>query len=133
MRTELRIVIDETCPWRIAKELAARGYEDATSAHQLRATGLKDPEWFQLLAALSEEVVLVTYDNNMATEHGAALSQSGIALAVIDKEGRPEDMTEEQYWREIIHRHAHRFVNQEPGSLWRYRRRGRRRITLKGK
>jgi LmbE family N-acetylglucosaminyl deacetylase len=97
----------------------------------LRGTGLKDPEWFQLLRDLPEDVVLVTYDNNMPLEHGSELSASGIALAVIDKAGRPLDMSEEEYWREIIHRHAHRFINQQPGSLWKYRRRGRRRITLK--
>lgn len=80
---------------------------------------------------LDKDVVLVTYDNNMPLEHGAELERAGIALAVIDKNGRPEDMTEEEYWREIIHRHAHRFSNQERGSMWRYRRRGRSRIVRK--
>jgi hypothetical protein len=92
---------------------------------------LKDPEWFEVLAALPEDVVLVTYDNNMPVEHGRELSRSGIALAVIDTRGRPDEMSEEEYWREIIHRHAHRFVNQERGSIWKYRRRGRRRLSVK--
>jgi LmbE family N-acetylglucosaminyl deacetylase len=113
----------------MAKELSRRGLT-ATSAKQLRATGTTDPELIKMLGKKKEDVVLVTYDNHMAVEHADPLREAGIALAVIDSAGKPEDMTLDEYWRDVIHRQAHRFANQEPGSLWRYRRNGRRRITL---
>ena len=52
----------------------------------------------------------------------------GITLAVIDSRNRPDDLTVEQYWREVIHRHAHQIAEQAPGTLWKYRRTTRRRI-----
>lgn len=128
MPLELQIVLDENLPWTIQAELKARGYL-ATSNYTLNASGLEDPEWLEVVANLSDPpAVLITYDNAMPVEHGAWLSQLGVTLAVVDSHNRPADLTPEQYWREVIHRHAHRFVNQDPGSWWKYRRGGRRRI-----
>jgi hypothetical protein len=119
-------VIDATCPWRIAEELRNRGYVDATSAKELGARDALDPELFKVLSALNEPVVLVTYDNKMPLEHIDEVRRHKMTLAIIDKDARPHDLTEEQYWREVIHRHAHKFVAQPPGSVWKYRCTNRR-------
>lgn len=125
---QLQIVLDENLPWSIAAELRARGYA-ATSNYALNASGLEDPDWLQIVANLSSPpAVLVTYDNAMPIEHGAWLKSLGVTLAVIDSRNRPDDLAVEQYWREVIHRHAHRLVGQQPGSWWKYRRDTRRRL-----
>lgn len=125
----LQIVLDENLPWSIAAELKARGYA-ATSNYALNASGLEDPEWLEVVANLaSPPAVLVTFDNAMPAEHGVWLESLSVTLAVIDSHERPEDLTPEQYWRDVIHHHAHRFPHQEPGSWWKYRRRTRRRLN----
>lgn len=60
---------------------------------------------------------MVTFDNKMAIEHRALLDQHGTTLAVVDKLGRPAHLTAEQYWRDVIHRHAHRIASQPAGTL----------------
>lgn len=127
----LRIVVDENLPWSIAQELRARGYQDATSNHEEGLVGKLDPEVFEALAAMDEEVILVTFDNAMPQRHGPELVGSGIALAVVDSKNQPPDLKPEEYWREVIHRHAHRFVNQAPGAFWKYRRGGRNPIVAR--
>jgi hypothetical protein len=92
-------------------------------------TGTKDPDLFPLLADHPEPLVLVTYDNAMPLAHGPDLIQHSITLAVIDKAAVPSELTTEEYWREVIHRHAHRFARQEPGSWWKYRSGGRNRLS----
>lgn len=116
-------MIDATCPWRIADELVARGYVDATSARKLGHDKTKDPPWLRWLHAnIAVPYVLVTYDNHMPTQHAAVLRECGTTLAVLDAESRPATgLTEEQYWREVIHRHAHRFFVQPAATLVRYR------------
>jgi hypothetical protein len=125
---ELGIYIDETCPWRIADELKRRG-RLATSHKHLRTTGTKDPDLFPVLAGHADRLVLVTYDNAMPLAHGPDLTEHGITLAIIDKKAVPPELTTEQYWREVIHRHAHRFASQDPGSWWKYRCSGRARLN----
>ncbi len=121
------MVLDENLPWSIAAELRARGYA-ATSNYALNANGLEDPEWLQVVANLSLPSVLLTYDNAMPVGHGPWLRSLDVTLAVIDSRQPLRHLTPEQYWRDVIHRHAHRFVTQEPGSWWRYRTRGGRRL-----
>lgn len=120
-----RIVIDATCPWRIAEELAARGYRDATSPHQLKKPEIKDPPLLKLIHDSLEPAILVTFDNKMPVEHRGLLTRYSTTLAVIDKEAEPASMTREEYWRDVIHRHAHRFAEQDVGTLFKYRQRGR--------
>lgn len=108
-------------------ELTARGYV-ATSNYALNAAGTEDPEWLQIVANLKPESVLVTFDNAMPLEHADLLRSLSITLAVIAAGDRPIGRTLEQYWREVIHRHAHRVASQAAGSCWRYRQTGRRRI-----
>lgn len=105
----------------------ARGYT-ATSNYALNASGLTDPEWLEIVANLSPPAVLITFDNAMPVEHGPWLRSLRVTLAVIDSRNRPPSLTPEQYWRDVIHRHAHRFAEQEPGACWKYRLRTRRRI-----
>jgi hypothetical protein len=124
-----QIVLDENVPWSIATELRSRGYA-ATSNYAVNASGLEDPEWLEVVANLSPLAVLVTYDNAMPVEHAEWLSSLRVTLAVIDSRNRPSDLTPEQYWREVIHRHAHRFIAQERGSCWKYRRDTRRRLEV---
>jgi hypothetical protein len=70
---------------------------------------------------MKEPYVLVTYDNKMLTEHEADLRRHKTTLAVIDKTKLvASGLTQEQYWREVIHRHAHRFFAQDPGSIFKY-------------
>jgi hypothetical protein len=125
---ELQIVLDENLPWSVAAELTARGYL-ATSNYALNAAGTKDPEWLQIVANLTPRAVLVTFDNMMPVEHGERLRRIDLTLAVVAAGNRPPGRTLEQYWREVIHRNAHLIATQTAGSWWRYRQRGRRRIT----
>lgn len=76
-----------------------------------------------------EPAVLVTYDNKMPVEHRLLLDRHGTTLAVLDKDGVPDHLTLEQYWRDVIHRHAHRFATQAEASLYKYRQRGRSAIA----
>lgn len=124
---EFQIVLDENLPWSIASELRGRGYA-ATSNYALNASGTKDPEWLQIVGNLTPRSILVTFDNAMPIEHGARLRSLGITLAVIAARSRPAGRTLEQYWREVIHRHAHLIASQEAGSWCRYRQNGRRKI-----
>jgi hypothetical protein len=125
----LQIVLDENLPWSVAAELKGRGYS-ATSNYALNASGLEDPEWLEVVANLPPPAaVLVTFDNKMPVEHSAWLTDLEVTLAVVDSANRPSDLTPPQYWREVIHRHAHSMVAQEPGSWWKYRRSTRRRIN----
>ena len=82
----------------------------------------------EIVANLSPPAVLVTYDNAMPLEHGEWLRNVGATLAVIDSGKQPAELKPVQYWREVIHRHAHRFVAQPRGSWWRYWRESRRRL-----
>ena len=102
-----------------------RGYRDATSNEQLGTDGLKDVPWLLWLRDNfgDQPYVLVTYDNKMANEHAATLSKCGTTLAVIDSKtrGDADGLTEDEYTSEVIHRHAHRFATQQPGSVFKYR------------
>jgi hypothetical protein len=125
----LQTVLDENIPWSIAAELKARGYS-ATSNYALNASGLKDPEWLEIVANLSEPpAVLITYDNAMPAEHEQWLTDLRVTLAVIDSDNRPGGLTTQEDWRDTIHFHAHRFPYQDPGSWGKYRRRTRRRLN----
>lgn len=73
--------------------------------------------------------VLVTFDNKMPIQHRACSTGTGQTLAVVDRRSQPAHMTAEQYWRDVIHRHAHRFATQTGGTLYRYGQRDRRRIV----
>ena len=130
-------MLDATCPWRIAKELRERGYFDATSAEELGKAQWKDIAWLTWLHTAFSDMgsapyVLVTYDNDMLESHTELLIAYETTLAVIDKRGHdPSGLALEEYWREVIHRHAHRYVAQPVGSIFKYRATNRPlRVTL---
>lgn len=110
----------------------ARGYRDATSPHHLGDARMKDPPLLRLIHSTLEPAVLVTFDNKMPVEHGPLVVSLGTTLAVVDKDAQPDHLTREEYWREVIHREAHRFAAQEVGSRWKYRIGSRREIALSG-
>ena len=89
---------------------------------------MKDPALLRLISDDLEPAVLVTFDNKMPLEHRSLIDALGTTLAVIDKDDRPPERTTEEYWRDVIHRHANRFADQDAGSLWKYRRAARRRV-----
>jgi hypothetical protein len=96
---------------------------EATSPHELGNARIKDPPLLKLIHHSLEPAVLVTFDNKMPVEHRPLLDRYGTTLAVVDK-----DAALEQYWRDVIHRHAHRFAVQGAASLFKYRQRSRIRI-----
>ncbi len=112
-------------PWRIAEELAWRGYRDATSPHQLGDADMKDPPLLRLIHDKLEPAVLVTFDNKLPIQHASLIARYGTTLAIIDKNAQPSDLNREEYWREAIHRHAHRMADQAAGSRFKYNRRRR--------
>ena len=90
-------MLDENLPWSVAAELKTRGYL-ATSNYALNASGLKDPEWLEVVTNLPPPpAVLITFDNEMPIEHGPWLSSLGATLAVIDSRNRPAGLTLPQY------------------------------------
>lgn len=80
------------------------------------------------LAERREPLVLVTWDNKMHRSHAHDLRHFGTTLAVIDKNVRRRGLDEEPYYRDVIHRHAHRIARQPVGTTYKYTR--TRRHTL---
>jgi len=74
--------------------------------------------------------VFVTYDNKLPTQHAELIYNQRITVAVISRSGPPPELTLPQYLRDVVHRHVHRFVVQEPGTAWRYTT-GARRTRIK--
>ena len=71
---------------------------------------------------MASPYVLVTYDNNMPLEHPEILRDCNTTLAIIDKKHlAATGLTEEQYWREVIHRHTHRIAEQPRATIFLYR------------
>lgn len=125
----LQIVLDENLPWSVAAELKARGYAATltTLSTPAASTTQRGLRWSGTSAP---PAVLVTYDNAMPVEHETWLRSLSVTLSVIDSRNRPPDLTVEQYWRDVIHRHAHSFASQENETWWKYHRATRRRIDL---
>ena len=125
-----RLVLDEDINWKLAKELRRRGLRNASSNKELELVEKKDGALIKALAAEHEPCVLVAWDNKMHLSHAQALNHFGLTLAVIDKYAKRGDLSEEEYYREVIHRWAHRIVLQKPGSIVRYSRARSNRIEL---
>lgn len=112
------LVLDENMWPRLASvELHGRGRSAVALKHtELRGKG--DPDVISEVAGWTD-VVLVTNDDNMPSEHGALLSRSGLTLAVIAPR-RNRTFTIQSWERETVHRWAHLIATQAPGSLVRY-------------
>lgn len=115
--------------WKLTLELRQRGFPDATSNRQEGLLGLKDGQVIKRLATDYEPCVLVAWDNKLPESHGQTLRHFGLTVAVIDKrEGRDGltpaqrlGLTEEEYYRTVVHRQAHRMAKQEQGTIYAYR------------
>lgn len=116
--------------WKLSKELRRRGLRDATSNSGLGLLEKKDGALIKALSEQYEPCVLVAWDNKMHLSHAAELEHFGLTLAVIDKNADRGGLTDEEYYREVIHRWAHRIVRQDGGSVVRYSRVRSKRITL---
>jgi hypothetical protein len=112
--------------YRIGRELVSRGYRDATDVVHSFGRGVLDSDLFLQIGA---ESVLVTVDDDMLREHETDIQRRAPTLSLIDMRARPVELTPSEYHREVIHRHVHRMVEQERGSIYAYRRGRRRRIS----
>ncbi len=54
----------------------------------------------------------------MHRQHGQALRHFDFTLAVIDREADRGGLNDEEYYRDVIHRHAHRMATQAQGAIW---------------
>jgi hypothetical protein len=126
-----RIVLDEDINWKLAKELRRRGLRNAVSNRELELLGMKDGQLIKALAGKYEPCVLVAWDNKMHLAHAEVLRHFGLTLAVIDQYAERGDLTEEEYYREVIHRWAHRIVFQQPGVVVKYSRARSSRVRLR--
>ncbi|MDQ4048066.1 MAG: hypothetical protein M3131_01595 [Actinomycetota bacterium] len=105
---------------------------DATSCMDLGLANqsIKDSALIKRLSAEQEPCVLVAWDNKMHRQHGQALRHFDFTLAVIDREADRGGLNDEEYYRDVIHRHAHRMATQAQGAIWMYNRVRRRRLPL---
>jgi hypothetical protein len=126
-----RLVLDEDINWKLAKELRSRGLRNASSNKELQLLGKKDGQLIKALAEQHEPCVLVAWDNKMHLSHAEALRHFGLTLAVIDEHAERGDLTPEEYYREVIHRWAHRMVFQNAGAVVKYSRARGSRIELR--
>lgn len=116
------LVLDEGINWKLARELRRRGLRGSTSSHELGLLAKQDPAVFKALAEKHEPCVLVAWDNKMPLSHAVALKHFEITLAVVDRKAKRGDLSEQEYYREVIHRWAHRMVFQPPGTVVKYSR-----------
>lgn len=117
--------------WKLARELVRRGLRNATSLFALELDGKDDGQIIKGLAESHEPCVLVTWDNKMHLSHAETLRHFGVTLAVIDRYAQRGDLSEEEYYREVIHRWAHRIVFQKAGVVVKYSRARSSRIELR--
>jgi hypothetical protein len=106
--------------WKVAKELRYRGMRNASSNKELGLLGKKDGALIKALAEEHEPCILVAWDNKMHLSHAQALDHFKMTLAVVDQRAKRGGLSEEEYYREVIHRWAHRMVVQVPGTVVKY-------------
>jgi hypothetical protein len=115
--------------WKLTLELRQRGFPDATSNRQLGLLTLKDGQLIKALASDHEPCVLIAWDKKLHIAHRRELDHFNLTLAVIDRRigrdgltpARRLGLTDEEYYRTVIHRQAHQMAVQAQGSIWRYR------------
>jgi hypothetical protein len=93
---------------------------NASSNKELDLLGKKDGALLKAPAEQHEPCVLVAWDNKMHLSHAQTLDHFELTLAIIDKHAKRGGLTEEEYYREVIHRWAHRISFQRPGDVVRY-------------
>src|SRR4051794_14097327 len=101
--------------WKLAAELRKRGLP-ASSNKELGLLAKKDGALIKALSETYEPCVLVVWDNKMHLSHARELLHFDLTLAVVDEKADRGSLTAEQYYREVIHRHAHKMGRQSPGQ-----------------
>ena len=137
MARERLLFLDEDVPKRLAKELRDRG-RNTTTIYSTDLKGRRDHELLpELVPRFGPNVVLVTADEDMPEQHGKALREAGMTVAVIDgrhkQHGYPDE--EQDAWkREVVHRWAHTMQLQAVGTIRRYslHRHGEWRSRIRG-
>lgn len=114
--------------WKLAIQLRQRGFRDATSVYELGLGNrrVKDGQLIKRLAHDYEPCVLVVWDHKLPTSHRQELDHFALTVAQVDRHGDHGGRDEEEYYREVIHREAHRMAAQGHGSIWKYSLRPRR-------
>lgn len=116
------MVLDEDMWPRLANELRGRG-KQAIALKSTDLAGSDDPDLIATIGSWTD-TMLVTRDDNMPSEHDAAIATAQLTIAVVAP--RVSDEFTEQSWeREIVHRWVHLMETQEPNSIVRYTPNGR--------
>jgi hypothetical protein len=98
-------------------ELVGRGRLSIALKHT-ELLGAPDPQVIETVGNWTD-VVLVTNDDNMPSEHRGLIARSGLTLAIIAP--RTDYSFSVQAWeRETVHRWAHVIAAQSPASVMRY-------------
>jgi hypothetical protein len=115
MRT---VIVDADLPKRLQTELLNRGRR-AAALSSLNLNRSLDPAVLDAIRDRFDldQIVLVTGDDQMLLEH--AEHAVGITVAVIDA-NVADGFTLDQWRREIVHRWAHKMVEQITGTHKRY-------------
>lgn len=92
--------------------------------------GRKDPVWLKYLSEQPGACVLVTFDNKMPLVHTAELKRFKSTVAVVDSKADRGDLVEHEYYRDVVHRWAHRMAAQRPGTIRKYSRTANTRVPL---
>lgn len=117
------LVLDEHL-LAIAPGLRARGL-DARTVEDFRARSTLDPDVIRAVAAaMGGPWVLLTMDGTIVTEYpGFEWDRYAIAWIVIDAHLRGASV--EHAKTDVVHRHAHRMLEQRPGDHFTYTQRAR--------
>lgn len=104
--------------------------------------GLKDPDLLNRIAKECPDAVLVTTDDHLPDEHAELVAKLRVTLAIVDAVAA-SGYSEEEWKHEVVHRWAHRMVDQPSGTIrryglrgstpWRPRRRPRLRRLVRGR
>lgn len=124
-------MVDEDLNRRLATELERRG-RPATTIPALQLRGADDTPVLDTLTKRTPQPVLVTGDMDMPRDHADALARSSVAVCIVAPPPKDSALTEDEWYRELVHRWIHRMVEQAPATAYVYGARGRRRWTLRG-
>jgi hypothetical protein len=116
------LVIDADLPKRLAVELNTRCRRAVHVATLDLARDVKDPELLRRLAAHYEDQpswVLITGDDRMPAQHGTVIEETAATIATIHPI-RPQSVTEDGWYRDVVHRWAHAMQQQAPQTVRRY-------------
>lgn len=117
-----QLVFDEQISPVVAVQVRERGRE-AVSVIDLQLQGLKDWQIIPRLADMFDDWVLVTLDDEMPKTWGSLIRKHSVTVAVVRRAALLGILYEERK-RDILHRWAHAFQAQRPGSVREYDARG---------